>query len=189
MNFTQSMPATIAPCDTSCRAIVSEVEFQPCSPDSNSTKLAFLTGDAYARLGAPAGASTAADIAGVQTATTSNGTAIAAVSTKLGTPAGASVSVDIAANATDLGTLKTRVPSAITVTSGSVNVNLAQAVPSTGNTAHTVGDALNAARAAGFATVRISGTPGTPGATMTEYASDGVTAVRVYDMSTAGSRV
>lgn len=43
----------------------------------------YLTGDIYARLGAPAGASTAADIA--------------AVSTKLGTPAGASVSADVAA--------------------------------------------------------------------------------------------
>jgi hypothetical protein len=53
------------------------------------------TGDNFARLGAPAGASHAADIAAVKTDTT-----------KLGTPAGASVSADIAAVKVDSAAIK-----------------------------------------------------------------------------------
>lgn len=59
-------------------------------------------------------------------------------------------------------------------------VDLTTAVP-TSNTAQTVGDALNAARAQGFGKWAISGT------TLTLYASDGTTAVRTFalDSSTA----
>lgn len=73
-----------------------------------------MTGDAYARLGAPAGASTAADVAAVKAETalikakTDNlpadpsrqsllDVSIAAISSTLGTPAGASIAADIAA--------------------------------------------------------------------------------------------
>ena len=59
--------------------------------------------------------------------------------------------------------------------SGSVTLNLAQAIP-TSNTAQTVGDALNAARAQGFGKWVLSGT------TLTLYASDGTTAVRTFTL-------
>jgi predicted RNA-binding protein with TRAM domain len=66
--------------------------------------LGWLTGDSFARLGAPAGASVSADIAAIEGQTDDIGAAGAgltaaddAVITVLGTPAGASVSVDIAA--------------------------------------------------------------------------------------------
>lgn len=55
------------------------------------------TGDSFARLGAPAGASISADIAAVKADTA-----------KLGTPAGASVSADIAAVKTDTAGVKTK---------------------------------------------------------------------------------
>lgn len=59
-------------------------------------------------------------------------------------------------------------------------MSLTQAVP-TSNTAQTVGDALNAARADGFGKWTLSGT------TLTIYAGDGTTAVRTFtlDSSTA----
>jgi hypothetical protein len=62
------------------------------------------TGDAYARLGAPTGASVSADIAGVQT--------------KLGTPAGASVSADVATITSRLGTPTTNVAATLDALSG-----------------------------------------------------------------------
>jgi hypothetical protein len=89
-----------------------------------ATKAGYLTGDAYVRLGAPAGASTAADIAAVKTDTgniysrqgaptgASQSADVAAISTKLGTPAGASVSVDIAAVKTDTGNILTNLAAA-----------------------------------------------------------------------------
>jgi hypothetical protein len=51
------------------------------------------TGDAYARLGAPAGASVSADIAAIKTDTGTSGS----IYTRIGAPAGASVSADVAA--------------------------------------------------------------------------------------------
>jgi hypothetical protein len=58
------------------------------------------TGDNYARLGAPAGASVSADIAAVKTAAD-------LTNAKIGTPAGASVSADIAGVKTDIAAVKT----------------------------------------------------------------------------------
>jgi hypothetical protein len=63
---------------------------------------------------------------------------------------------------------------------GQVQHDLTQAVP-TSNTVHTVGDALNAARAQGFGKWVISGT------TLTLYASDGVTAVRTFTLDSASA--
>ena len=59
----------------------------------------YLTGDIYARLGAPAGASMSADTA--------------AVYARLGAPAGASVSADIAAVQADTDNIQTRLPAAL----------------------------------------------------------------------------
>lgn len=56
------------------------------------------TGDAYARLGAPAGASVSADVAAIKADTGTSGS----IYTRIGAPAGASVSADIAAVKTDL---------------------------------------------------------------------------------------
>ena len=92
-----------APAGASVSADIAAVETNATGIKSQTDKLAFtvsnqvdsnvldwksssapaMTGDAYARLGAPAGASVSADVA--------------AVETKLGSPAGASMSADIAA--------------------------------------------------------------------------------------------
>lgn len=65
---------------------------------------------------------------------------------------------------------------AAAVLAGNVNLNLAQAVP-TSNTAQTVGDALNAARAQGFGPWAISGN------NLTIYAADGTTIVHQFNLS------
>jgi len=62
--------------------------------------------------------------------------------------------------------------------SGLVKLDLTQAVP-TANTAETVGDALNAARAQGFGKWVLSGT------TLTLYANDGTTTVRSFTIDSA----
>jgi len=64
--------------------------------------------------------------------------------------------------------------------SGLVKLDLTQAVP-TSNTAETVGDALNAARADGFGKWVKSGT------TVTLYANDGTTAVRSFTLDSSTS--
>jgi hypothetical protein len=64
--------------------------------------------------------------------------------------------------------------------SGQVSLNLVQAVP-TSNTAHTLGDALNAARAQGFGPWRIVGTA------WNLYASDGTTLVKSFTLDSASS--
>lgn len=60
-----------------------------------------MTGDAYARLGAPAGASVSADVAAIKSDTgtilTDVNTGAGAIYTRLGAPAGASIAADIAA--------------------------------------------------------------------------------------------
>lgn len=58
--------------------------------------------------------------------------------------------------------------------------DMTQAVP-TSNTAQTVGDALNAARAQGFGKWVLSGT------TLTLYASDGTTVVRAFTLDSSTS--
>jgi hypothetical protein len=79
------------------------------------------TGDAYARLGAPAGASVSADVAAIKgdtgTILTDVNTGAGAIYTRLGAPAGASMAADIAAVKSDTGTTLTDVaalPSAAT---------------------------------------------------------------------------
>ncbi len=65
-------------------------------------------------------------------------------------------------------------------TAGKVALDLTQSIP-TSNTAQTVGDALNAARAQGFGKWVLSGT------TLTLYASDGTTAVRTFTLDSASA--
>ena len=59
------------------------------------------TGDAYSRLGAPAGASVSADVAAVKSQTASIETDTQDIQTKVGTPAGVSLSADVAAVKSD----------------------------------------------------------------------------------------
>jgi hypothetical protein len=65
-----------------------------------------MTGDAFARLGAPAGASVSADIAAVKSDTgailTDVNTGAGAIYTRIGAPVGASIAADIAAVKSDL---------------------------------------------------------------------------------------
>ncbi len=61
---------------------------------------------------------------------------------------------------------------------GKVALDMAQLAPTT-NTAHSVGDCLNAARAQGFGKWVLSGT------TLTLYASDGTTVVRTFTLDSA----
>lgn len=69
--------------------------------DWKSSAAPAMTGDAFARLGAPAGASVSADIAAVKSDTgtilTDVNTGAGAIYTRLGAPAGASIAADIAA--------------------------------------------------------------------------------------------
>ena len=58
---------------------------------------------------------------------------------------------------------------------------LSQAIPTTGNTPHTVADCLNAARADGFGKWTLSGTA------LTLFAADGTTAVRTFTLDSATS--
>ncbi|QEH38649.1 hypothetical protein OJF2_72550 [Aquisphaera giovannonii] len=67
-----------------------------------------------------------------------------------------------------------------TSSAGGVQLDLNQAVP-TSNTAQTVGDSLNAARAQGFGKWVLSGT------TLTLYAADGTTAVRSFTLDNAAA--
>ena len=64
--------------------------------------------------------------------------------------------------------------------SGRTRIDLAQTIPNS-NTAQTVGDALNAARAQGFGKWILSGT------SLTLYAADGTTVVRVFTLDSASA--
>lgn len=190
------------------------------------------SGDTFTRLGAPSGASIAADIAGlpaiVWNALTSAMSTAGSIGLKLknwalgtdnkslvSTDAGNIVSLSVADEGV-MGHLATmingtpaftapalalaptggsaptvnQIAAAILVTPANLiasdssgrttsNLNLAQAVPSTGNTAHTVGDALNAARADGF------GPWGIVGTTLNLYASDGTTVVHAFTLNSS----
>jgi hypothetical protein len=70
------------------------------------------------------------------------------------------------------------IPTVTAVTTA--NLNLSQAVP-TSNTAQTVGDALNAARAQGFGKWQLVGT------TLTLYAPDGTTPVRTFSLDSVSA--
>jgi hypothetical protein len=63
----------------------------------------------------------------------------------------------------------------LTVNLTPVNINMSQSVP-TSNTAHTIGDALNAARAYGFGKWVING------ATLSLYASDNTTIIKTFTL-------
>ena len=71
-----------------------------------------MTGDAFARLGAPAGLSVSADIAAVKSDTgttlTDINTGAGAIYTRIGAPAGASVSADVAAVKSELDAVKAK---------------------------------------------------------------------------------
>lgn len=74
--------------------------------DWKSATAPAMTGDAFARLGAPAGASVSADIAAIKSDTgtilTDVNTGAGAIYNRIGAPAGASIAADIAAVKTDL---------------------------------------------------------------------------------------
>lgn len=80
--------------------------------DWKSATAPAMTGDAYARLGAPAGASVSADIAAVKSETdtilTDVNTGGGAIYSRLGAPAGASIAADIAAVKVDSGAIKAK---------------------------------------------------------------------------------
>lgn len=66
----------------------------------------------------------------------------------------------------------------VTNSTGQVQVDMAQSVPTT-NSPQTHGDALNAARAQGFGRWQLSGT------TLTLYGADGTTVVRTFTLDSA----
>lgn len=120
------------------------------------------SGDSFARLGTPAGASVSADIAAVESHVSPLPSSFPANFSSLGISAGGKISEVAVVN---------------TVT-GLVSLDFTQAIPTT-NTAQTVGDALNAARAQGFGKWVLSGT------SLTLYAGDGTTVVRTFTLDSA----
>jgi hypothetical protein len=75
---------------------LSATDIQLCDTITTYTGNTVQTGDAFARLGAPAGASVSADVAAVKTDSAAILVDTADMQPKLGTPAGASISADIA---------------------------------------------------------------------------------------------
>jgi hypothetical protein len=91
------------------------------------------------------------------------------------------VDTEVAAIKTDTAAIKTKtdlLPASPAAVGSVMLVDMAQAVP-TSNTAQTVGDALNAARAQGFGKWAISGT------SLLLYAADGTTIVRTFLLDSA----
>lgn len=81
----------------------------------------------------------------------------------------------------DVVAIKTKtdnLPASPAAVGSAMTLDLTQTVP-TANTAQTVGDALNAARAQGFGVWKLVGT------TLTLYAADGTTAVRTFTLDSA----
>lgn len=70
-------------------------------------------------------------------------------------------------------------PSTIATIPTGVNLNLAQAVPVTGNTANSTADCLNASRAGNFGKQVLAGTA------YTVYGPDGVTVARTFTLDSA----
>lgn len=100
--------------------------------DWKSSAAPAMTGDAFARLGAPAGASHAADVAAVKSDTgtilTDVNTGAGAIYTRLGAPAGASIAADVAAVKSDTGSMAATIWNALTsgmTTVGSIGKLLA----------------------------------------------------------------
>lgn len=77
-----------------------------------------------------------------------------------------------------LAAIDSRLPATPAAVGDSMTLDLTQAVPIS-NTANTIGDALNAARAEGFGQWTLVGT------TLTLFAPDGVTPVRVFTWDSA----
>lgn len=150
------------------------------------------SGDAYARLGAPAGASVSADIAAVKTDTSSTLTNSNTILNRIGAFTGSGINTilgffralarkDSGLTPSDMGgTFDNTTDSMEARTDNGVKLDLTQSVP-TSNTAQTVGDALNAARAQGFGKWVLSGT------TLTLYAADGTTVVRTFTLDSGTS--
>lgn len=119
--------------------------------DWKSATAPAMTGDAYARLGAPAGASTAADIAAIKSDTgtilTDVNTGAGAIYTRIGAPAGASVSADVAA-------IKAVLPTALTG-AGNIKADML----ATNGDATSAANVAKTTRAIGRGTV--NGTPST----------------------------
>jgi hypothetical protein len=122
--------------------------------------------------GTTVGSLTNAPTAGDLTATMKASITTAATAA---TPTAAAVTGAVGSVAGSVGS----VTGGVTVTANNdktgYSLNLTQAIPTT-NTAQTVGDALNAARADGFGKWVLVGT------TLTLYAGDGTTAVRVFTL-------
>jgi hypothetical protein len=99
------------------------------------------TGDTYARLGAPAGASVSADIAAIKSDTgtilTDVNSGAGAIYTRIGAPAGASIAADIASVKTSVGAVTGNVGGNVTGSVGSVAGNVA------GNVVGSVGSVTN----------------------------------------------
>jgi hypothetical protein len=151
-----------------------------------------ITGDAYARLGAPAGASVSADIAAIKSDTgtilTDVNTGAGAIYTRLGAPAGASIAADIAAVKTDTGTsgsIYTRIGAPV---GASISADIANVKPSIMTTAMTESYA-----AVGVAPTLVQGIfmllsgqqDSVSGTTLTNYKIDGVTAAQTFTLNSA----
>ncbi len=112
----------------------------------------FLTGDAFVRLGAPAGASVSADVAAVKAETAAikaktdalppdpadESLVIAAtdaIYSRLGAPAGVSMAADVAAVKSDSGAIKAKTDSLTFTGAGRVDANLAAINNATGGAA------------------------------------------------------
>lgn len=96
--------------------------------DWKGAAAAAMTGDAYARLGAPAGASVSADIAAVKSDTgttlTDVNSGAGAIYTRLGAPAGASLAADIAAAKSDTAAIKAKTDSLTFTVSAKLDCNV-----------------------------------------------------------------
>lgn len=102
-----NVPSNFAALGISVAGKISEVVL--CDTLTTYTSNTPQTGDSFARLGAPAGASVSADIAAIKSDTgtilTDVNTGAGAIYTRLGTPAGASMSADIASVKSSVGSV------------------------------------------------------------------------------------
>jgi hypothetical protein len=119
------------------------------------------TGDTYARLGAPAGASVSADVAAVKAQTAAIETDTQDIQTKLGAPAGASVSADVAAVKAQTAAIETDTQD-IQIKIGTPSVSLAADIagvsaPTETEVAAEVDSVLTAAHGSGAWTSGVAG--------------------------------
>jgi hypothetical protein len=100
-------------------------------------------------------------------------------------PTAAAIRAEIDTNSTQLAAIvakTTNLPASPAAVGSAMTLDLTQAVPTT-NTAQTIGDALNAARAQGFGkwVVNAAATP----PTITLYAANGTTVLRTFNLDSA----